>query len=232
MALTPVGHTGKQITEVDAYSDGVETAYIAADVVVTDAYVAADVVVTDAYIAADAVVETNYVAADIGAIAAAAVAAEADLDAHFAGPPTDGAMSVVQLDGLDMLATNLVRTDQTKDCHTTGAAAFDLANDVPTDVVLVSVQIFLQDAITAAGGCTKIGIGIVTDPDKYGKTTGVAASATINTSVPWAVLVGAADIQLYAVDNNGDAAGTMGGGAVGSERIKVRLVYATLTSLS
>jgi hypothetical protein len=231
MALTPVGHTGKQITEVDAYSDGVETAYLAADVVVTDAFVAADVVVTDAYVAADAVVEENYVAADIGAINAAAVAAEADLDAHFAGPPTDGAMTVVQLDGLDVLATNLVRVDQTLDLITTPAAAWDLALDVPTGVVLISAQVFTQDAISAATA-VKIGLGIVTDPDKYGLTTGIAASAVSDKSVPWAVLSGAADIQLYACDTNGDAAGTIGGGGAGTERVKVRLIYAKLTSLS
>jgi hypothetical protein len=131
-----------------------------------------------------------------------------------------------------MLATNLVRTDQTKDCITTPAAAFDLANDVPVDVVLLSVQLLLQDEITGAGGATKVGIGIAADPDKYGKTSSLAAGQVINTSVPWEVVTPLAiDIQLFAVDDNGDALGTIGGGLVNTERVKVRLVYTTLTSL-
>jgi hypothetical protein len=228
MALTSASHTGKQRTEEEHYTTAATAAYIAADVVVTDAFVAADVVVTNAWVAGDVVVTSAYGSADTTVANNAAT----DLNNHFVGPPTDGAMTVTQLDSLDTIGTNLIRVDQTLDLITTPAAAWDLALDVPTGVVLISAQVFTQDAITTASGAVKIGLGIVTDPDKYGLTTGVAASAVSDKSVPWAVLSGATDIQLYACDTNGDAAGTIGGGGTGTERVKVRLIYAKLTSLS
>lgn len=82
MALTSASHTGKQRTEEEHYN-------LAADTVITAAYVAADVVVTNAHVAADVVV-TN--------------AAATDLNNHFAGPPTGGALSVAELDVLDAVA--------------------------------------------------------------------------------------------------------------------------------
>lgn len=229
MALIPVGTTGKQITEIDAYSDAVETAYIAADVVVTDAYVAADVVVTNA--------------------------AATDLDAHFAGPPTGGAMSVAQLDVVDKWATDktvlggsatpvvvhrlgstvtegyeTTVLDETVDCITTPAASFPLTSTVPSGAVILAVQATLRDTITA-DTAVKVGIGVTADPDKYGKTGTLTANQKVDTIPAHAVLGATETIAIFAVDTDGAAAGTIGGGGAGTERVRVRIVYAVLNSL-
>jgi len=229
MALTSASHTGKQRTEEDHYGTAVTAAYIAADVVVTAAHVAADVVVTNA--------------------------AVSDLDAHFAGPPTGGAMSVAQLDVVDKWATDktvlggaatpvvvhrlgstategyeTAVLDETVDCITTPAASFPLTSTIPAGAVILAVQATLRDIMTA-DTAVKVGIGVTADPDKYGKTGGLSANEKVDTIPTHAVLGATETIAIFAVDTAGDAAGTIGGGVAGTERVRVRIVYAVLNSL-
>jgi hypothetical protein len=179
----------------------------------------------------------------------------ADLDAHFAGPPTDGPVSVAQLDVLDKWATDktvlggaatpvvvhrlgstvtegleTVVLDETVDCHTTPAASFPLTSTVPSGAVILSVQATLKDTIDA-GTAVKIGFGTAGDPDKYGKTADLVADTKSDWMAIHAVLSGAETIAIFAVDINGAAAGTIGGGAVGTEEIRVRIVYQACNSL-
>lgn len=108
----------------------------------------------------------------------------------------------------------------------TGAvAAKDLTQDIPTGAVIVSVQANLDTAITATTA-VKVGVGVVADPDKYGKTSVLTQNAKIDTIPPWAVLSGAEDVQVYACATDGSAAGTLDAGTV-----RVRIVYLACNSL-
>ncbi len=114
----------------------------------------------------------------------------------------------------------------------TNAAATDLTQDVPAGAVILSVQANLNTAITgdASGddGLTKVGIGIAADPDKYGKTSALTKNAKVDTLPDWAVLSGAEDIKVYAVDNAGDAVTEK---FVAAGLVRVRIVYLAANSL-
>lgn len=195
------------------------------------------------------------VADDGSASAAAVVTSAADLDAHLIGPPSAGALSVSTFDVLDVFGrTGTITTgddaaaaalrlgatvtegweirvlDETVDMLTSAAASWDLAIDIPDAAVILSVQVNLQQAISATTA-TKVGIGTAGDPDLYGKTSGLSANAKIDTIPDYAVNSGAVDVQLFAVDVNGDAAGDIGGGATGTDEVRVRIVYIVLNSL-
>jgi len=107
------------------------------------------------------------------------------------------------------------------------AAAHDLAADIPDGAVILCVQANLDTAITGATA-VKVGVGVAADPDKYGLTSGLTQNLKIDTLPAHAVLSGAEDVQVYACDTNGDAAGTIGGAG---EIVRVRIVYATTNSL-
>jgi hypothetical protein len=105
-------------------------------------------------------------------------------------------------------------------------AAKDLTQDVPTGAVILAVQANLDTAITATTA-VKVGVGVAADPDKYGKTSALTQNAKIDTIfATWTVLSGAEDVQVYACDTAGAAAGTLNAGTV-----RVRIVYLACNSL-
>jgi len=104
-------------------------------------------------------------------------------------------------------------------------ASIDLTEDVPSGAVILSAQANLETAVTTTTA-TKIGLGISTDPDKYGLTSGLTKNLKIDTVPDWAVLGSAEDVQVYACDNTGAADGTIDSGS-----IRVRIVYAVCNSL-
>jgi len=108
------------------------------------------------------------------------------------------------------------------------AAWWDLP-PIPAGAVIVSVELNLQDAISAVTA-VKVGIGVAADPVKYGITASLSANEKINTIPDWAVLKTEEDIRLFAVDTDGAAVGTIGGGA--ADEVRVRIVYLTPPGLN
>lgn len=106
-------------------------------------------------------------------------------------------------------------------------ASVALTSVVPDGSILISAQANIN-TIVVATTATKVGLGIAANPDAYGLTGSLLANQKINTLIPAAPLVGTGEgiIGIYACDNSGDAAGTINSGVV-----RVRLVYAVLTSL-
>jgi len=225
MALTSASHTGKQRTEEDHYGTAVTAAYIAADVVVTSAFVAADVVVTNAA-ASDATTKAN--AAQAAAEATAAAALAAGLPTRTAGSAA-GAVAL-RFGGTATEGYEITVINEVVDMLTTPAASWPLTSTIPTGAVILAVQANLQDEITA-DTAVKVGIGITATPSKYGKTSGLTKNLKVDTIPTHTVLASTETIAIFAVDTNGDAAGTIGGGAVGTDEVRVRIVYATLNSL-
>lgn len=109
----------------------------------------------------------------------------------------------------------------------TAAANFSLGT-LPAGSVVASVAVKTPGTTTAATA-TKIGVGRLTataNPDKYW------LSADLTTQDASAVLLAASEslatdeeIALFACDNAGAAAGTIGGGA--GEYAQVRITYIT-----
>lgn len=104
-------------------------------------------------------------------------------------------------------------------------AAVGAAVDLNIDFtgVILSVQANLEEAITAVTA-VKVGVGIAADPDKYGLSADLLKNTKIDTIPDWAV-VSSEDIQVYACDTGGSAAGTISGD------VRVRIVYLALNSL-
>ena len=166
--------------------------------------------------------------AEAGAEAAAAAAVAEELPTRTAGSAAGAVALRFGASATEGLEITVI--DEVVDMLTTPAAAWDLTSDIPAGAVILSVQANLQDVISAVTA-VKVGIGVVSDPDKYGKTANLLQNSKVNTIPDWAVLSGTEDIQIYAVDTDGAAAGTIGGGATGTDEVRVRIVYATLNSL-
>lgn len=119
-----------------------------------------------------------------------------------------------------------------EDVTLTNAVAEDLTEDIPTGAVILSVQANLETLIagdtTGDDGLTKVGIGISSDPDKYGKTAALTQNSKVDTIPDWAVLASPEDIQVYAVDNSGTAVTEK---FVAAGVVRVRIVYAVCNSL-
>lgn len=114
----------------------------------------------------------------------------------------------------------------------TNAVETNLTTQVPANSVILTVQANLNTAVTgdASGddGLTKVGIGITSDPDKYGKTAALTKNAKSDFIPAWALLSSAETVCVKAADNAGAAVTekfTAGG------KVRVRIVYITLNSL-
>jgi hypothetical protein len=97
-------------------------------------------------------------------------------------------------------------------------ASLSLTNDVPANKLLYAVQANLVTAITGSGGAVKVGIGISSDPDKYGLSADLSKNAKVD-RMPNAALSGTTSIGIYACDTSGNAAGTIDG------QVRIRLYY-------
>ena len=117
--------------------------------------------------------------------------------------------------------------EETVSLSGTAAASFSLANTIPAEAVVVSAAMVLN---LPAGGATstKVGLGRVTataDPDKYLLTADKTASTKRGLQNQWGAPLAAAEtIGVFACDNAGAAAGTIGG--VPGLTAIVNIVYA------
>lgn len=232
MALIPAkGHTGRSVGESEFYTEGVvkgvkdqvveELEPMLYEIGESAKQGAVDEAAVDATTKADAAQSAAEATASADATAKAD-AAEADAKAY-----TDAELAGLDLDELAELSREIEILDDTVVADP-AAASFDLSNVVPVGAVIVSVQVRLDTEITGVGGATKVGIGIVADPDKYGKTASLVSGQLVSTTPPWKVLGAQEDVQLYAVDDAGDATGTIGGAGEG---ITVRVMYAQQAAL-
>lgn len=129
---------------------------------------------------------------------------------------------------LKYLTSELSILGTTADISSHAQSLWDFNYVVPVGSVILSVQISLDNDILSSLA-TKIGVGIDSDPDKYGKTTGLTQNLKIDTIPSWVILSQEENIKLFAVDDDGNAIGTIGGGV--NNRIQVRIIYLNLTSL-
>ena len=104
-------------------------------------------------------------------------------------------------------------------------ASKDLGYNIPAKSLVLSVAANIESTITLATA-TKVGIGVSGDLDKYGKITGGTKNGKVTTINTPTALDAGEDILIYAVDDNGDAAGTIAGGS-----IRVRIVIMTQDAL-
>lgn len=151
-----------------------------------------------------------------------ATTAESNANAY-----TDSQLAGIDLDEIAELTSEIGMLDDTVTVNP-ASGNFDLSNVIPVGAAIISVQVRLDTAITGAGGATKVGIGTAADPDKYGKTSSLASGQLINTIPAWVALGGSEDIRIFAVDNGGVAAGTIGG--VG-QVVRVRVIYTQTVAL-
>lgn len=94
--------------------------------------------------------------------------------------------------------------------------------------VILAVQANIAAALTGGGTTVKLGIGIDSDPDKYGLSAALTKNLKINTTPAHAVIASPETLKLYACASNGAAGDT----ALTVGSVRVRLVYATLVSLA
>jgi hypothetical protein len=115
----------------------------------------------------------------------------------------------------------------------TNAVETNLTATVPSGAVILNVQGNLQTLIVgdASGdnGMVKVGIGTTADPDKYGKFSALTKNLKVNTIPDWAVLSGAETVTIKATDTDGVAVTEK---FVAGGKVRVRIVYAALTSLA
>ncbi len=90
----------------------------------------------------------------------------------------------------------------------------DLEWDIPTGAFVVGASINIESAITGAGGAVGVGLGVAADPDKYGKTAALTKNAKGSIVPALAILAGAEDLKIYAIDAGGGAVGTIQNGSV------------------
>lgn len=106
---------------------------------------------------------------------------------------------------------------------TTAAASFTIGTR-PAYSVITSLEVELASTLTAATA-VKFGIGIASNPDAYYLSAGLTTASNIykflldtDTNV-----TAAEALKLYACATDGSAAGTVGGGA--DDTVKVRITY-------
>lgn len=106
------------------------------------------------------------------------------------------------------------------------AVETDLTEDVPSGAVILSAQINVESAGSAAGTTSAYGLGTSGDPDKYGETSDLTQNQKIDTIPDWAVLSGAEDVTVRGTNGSGADGDSSPGGSV-----RVRIVYAVPNSL-
>ena len=112
----------------------------------------------------------------------------------------------------------------TKNLDLTTAAASFTIDTRPAYSSIFSLEVELASTLTAATA-VKFGIGNASDPDAYYLSAGLTTASNKYTILAHADTNVAATetIKLYAVDTNGAVAGTIGGGA--DDTVKVRITY-------
>jgi hypothetical protein len=117
--------------------------------------------------------------------------------------------------------------EETISCAGNAALSQDITSVIPAGAVIVSVQANVQAAVTGGGTTAKIGLGIATDPDKYGLSSALTKNVKIGGPADWAVLAASEQLGIYACAANGAAGNT----ALTVGSVRVRIVYAYCESL-
>ena len=94
--------------------------------------------------------------------------------------------------------------------------------------IIISAQLLIETLVVAGGTSTRVGIGPVGNPDKYGLTANLLANSTVETLITPAAAVAAEDIQLHMVTN----AGGIGNTAASAGKVRVRLTYWKIDALN
>ena len=115
---------------------------------------------------------------------------------------------------------------QVVDMSAAAAASFSLTETIPTNSIVISAAMSIQETITAATA-VKIGLGRVTataDPDKYLLSAALTAAELAKPqNQGGSPLTAAETIGVFACATDGSAAGTIGGGT--GDVVVVRIVY-------
>lgn len=95
------------------------------------------------------------------------------------------------------------------------------------DIVLAA-SCNIDSAITGAGGCTAVSLGIAGTITKYGEGAALTKNAKIAAKLynPTTVLSAAEDLLIYATDGAGSATGTIASGS-----LRVRVEYLRMSDL-
>ena len=103
------------------------------------------------------------------------------------------------------------------------AASFDIFTR-PANSVIAAIAVKVPNTLTAATA-VKFGIGNASDPDAYYRSAGLTtASSTYQVLLHADTNITSTEaLKVYAVDTNGAAAGTIGGGA--DDYLQVRITY-------
>lgn len=108
----------------------------------------------------------------------------------------------------------------------TAAANHPLKNSLPAGAIVIGTALSVPGPITATTA-TKIGVGRLTAtaaPSKYLLSTNLAAAELFRVNNEWDNgLTATEELAIFACDNAGDAAGTIGGGA--NNYVVVRITY-------
>ena len=123
-------------------------------------------------------------------------------------------------------SSSLVTSIIDEEIEMDGSASNALSKVIPANAVILSARANLNTLITATTA-VKVGIGIASNPDKYGKTGNLIKNSKITTVPSYAVIASAETVKVFAVDTSGSAAGTLDTGTV-----RVRLVYTECDELS
>jgi hypothetical protein len=114
----------------------------------------------------------------------------------------------------------------TKNLDLTSAAASFTIGDRPAYSVIVSLEVELASTLTAATA-VKFGVGTASDPDAYYLSAGLTtASNKTKFMLDTDTNVTAAEtLKLSACATDGSAAGTVGGGADDTAKVRITYLY-------
>lgn len=114
---------------------------------------------------------------------------------------------------------DLVRVEDVLAVGVGPVASVDLGWNVPAGYAVVKASLRLLKALTGAGGCTIVGLGIGAAEGKYGDTASLLIDQTFQTINPTWNDGAAEDIKVYAESAHNTPAGTIAGSASGDIRV-------------
>lgn len=122
--------------------------------------------------------------------------------------------------------------DKIVDLHTTPSQKWSIGFTLPSNCVLVMSQFHLLDNITSVSGAIAVSFGKEDPGDETegGQTTNLSAGQQTGTKPGFWLdekdddLVNR-NMYLFATNGSGILTGSIGGGSINTERIRVRMVY-------
>jgi len=247
MALIPTNTTGKQISEDDQFGGATGAEITAAQVAAEAAQAAAELAQTGAESAQTAAETAQGLAesAQTGAETAQGLAEDAQTAAEAAQAAAEAATlqrsggdaTGVVIERIGATATEgleIVVVDKVVQLNAAAAASFPVFT-IPANSQLMSIQMNLQDNI-AASTAVKVGLTDAGGESLIGLTPDLIKNSKSD-YIPIAIQglgfpqTGTHEISIFAADTAGAPAGTLGGSTPTDERVRVRIIYATMNSL-